>query len=150
MVLRLKKVLTILYSFLANRYKVKDINLQSILSKENSLCPVTITITEELLKKSPYKEKVMADARKGIIEASAKEGGYLFIPVNLTPGITNYLKFEDWLNIWKEGHEILDMDFIESIGNPPTAIWRKMFCTTGHYKDLEAIDINSFFRHIGQ
>ena len=139
-----------IFSFLANRYKVKDINLQSMLSKEDSLYPVTITINEELLMKSPYKEKVMSDARKGILEISAKEGGYLFIPAYTTPGIKNYLNFEDRLNIWKDEHETLDMDFIESIGNPPTAIWRKMFCTTGHYKDLEAIDINSFFRHIGQ
>lgn len=135
-------------TYLANRYKVKSIETEKILNADLPPYPLAITITKELLMNSPVKEKVMADAKKGMLEVQAKEGGYLFIPVKTKPIIKRFLKFEEKLNIWKEEHDTLDMEFIESIDSPID--WRKTFCLIGHYNDLEAIDINSYFKHIEQ
>lgn len=135
-------------TYLANRYKVKGTETEKILNTDQTPYPFAITITKELLINSPVKGQVMSDAKKGMLEVQAKEGGYLFIPVKTTPIIKSYLKFEEKLNTWKQEHDTLDMGFIESIDSPID--WRKTFCLIGHYNDLEAIDINSYFKHIEQ
>lgn len=135
-------------TYLANRYKVKGTETEKILNTDQAPYPFAITITKELLINSPVKGQVMSDAKKGMLEVQAKEGGYLFIPVKTTPIIKSYLKFEEKLNTWKQEHDTLDMGFIESIDSPID--WRKTFCLIGHYNDLEAIDINSYFKHIEQ
>lgn len=146
-----KKVLSdssnYLWNFIALRYKIKKPSTILIEQTLTYNCSnPQIYVTKELLQESSEKRLLLADTEKGQINATANEGGVLYISLIAKEDIKPYLIFDKAYEKWNKEIGMPDMEFVETIKDNLTINWREAFCLTSRFEALEKIDRSQFFK----